>query len=174
MLRIQRILLIAAAAAALATPSAQAHTTISCASCLRPYQHWIEEAKVPTPNATLTVIETSEAVSSTEEGTSTIWLNLSALNVRQAFYHELGHNFDYLMPEWVRTRYLAILGRKGPWRQPEALHFSPHELFAESYALCAFRSWLPPGGEIQGQEPVGGRIVHNRTCHLIGVAAKYT
>ena len=148
--------------------TAQARTIIECDSCSYPYQQWVDEAKVPTPNVTLTVVgdvsPCEGAGGCTEEGADTIWF--AGSGGRQGFYHELGHNFDYSMPAWARARYLAILGRSGPWRR-QSYNQSPNEFFADSYALCAFKLWIPLGGEVQDQKPVGGRSVHNRTCRLI-------
>jgi hypothetical protein len=155
---------------AAAAGSAQADTTITCEPCSRPYQRWVDEARVPTPDMMLAVIEApcpylTEVGACTAAGTDTIWFSTSR---RQVFYHELGHNFDwYVLPEWARVRYLAILDLAGPWEQPEAGHQSPNELFAESYAFCAMQP-VTHGGGVAGQVPVGGWRVHNRVCRLIG------
>jgi hypothetical protein len=165
--------LVAGAVLWLAAEQAQAETTtIICNPCSEAYQRWVDDAEVPTPSTTLTVLEqpcpippiSYPAHTCTSPEAAIIWFGDGG---RQTFYHELGHNLDYQMPTWVRERYMGILGRTGEWVQPSVLHHSPNELFAESYALCAFKLWVPRGGAVQGQSPVGGRRVHNRVCRLI-------
>lgn len=150
--------------------SAQGSTTIIApVGSTVPYQRWVDEAKVPTPDVTLTVVEESceGAAACTSADTDVVNVGPMPFGRRHAFLHELGHRLDYLMPEWVRIRYMAIVGLGGAWRQPEALHYSPHEMFAESYALCARRPKIERGGGVDGEEPIGGWRTHNRVCRLI-------
>lgn len=146
---------------------AQASTTISPDSgTTYPYQRWVDEARVPTPDVTLTVVEApcpyEQATGCTRDDASTIWLN-PVLGHRHEFLHELGHQFDYhVMTDEARAQFLAIRHDTRAWRSPPD---SPHEQFAEAYALCAqpqranwhqaaFRYWQ-------------GRSAHRAVCGLI-------
>jgi hypothetical protein len=149
---------------------AQAQTTITCEPCSYPYQQWVDEAKVPTPDVTLTVVEHScitpsaPACSFPEEGVVDFG---SDFHPRQSFYHELGHVFDYyILPEWARVRFEQIDGQSAPWEEPALLHRSPNEQFAESYAFCALKGHTKTPW-INGQHVPGGVTVHNRVCRLI-------
>lgn len=151
-----------------------AHATIIvCEPCSYPYQRWANESKVPTPVTTLRVVEGAgpceDAIACTVPSEATIWFEGAAFGNRQTFYHELGHNFDYLvLPEWARARYIALLGREPqPWLEPTQLSRSPNELFAESYALCAFQLRITSGLAVRGQHPPGGRRVHNEVCRIV-------
>lgn len=109
-----------------------------------PYQRWADEAKVPTPSVTLTVIEEpcptylaggSEALACTMRGTNTIWMSPEAWSPKETFFHELGHNFDYYdLTEWERNRFRGLVHDYRPW---EANPEGPNEGFAAAYALCA-------------------------------------
>lgn len=118
---------------------AQAHTTIvEPVGSHFPYQQWVDEAKVPTPNVTLTVEEEgcpgAEAPACTEPGAYTIW-DAAEYKPRKVFYHELGHNFDYyVLPEWARVRFSRLTGNSRDWSADPS---GPNEMFAEAYARCA-------------------------------------
>lgn len=52
----------------------------------------------------------------------------------QNVWHELGHAFDYsVMTDANRDTWRSIMHERRPWRTSPN---SPHERFAESYALC--------------------------------------
>jgi hypothetical protein len=126
----RRALLLAIAVLALGASEAQAHTTI--VSPNPAYQRWVDEAKVPTPDATLTMIPDSGpcegATACTEDGSLTIWGSMD----REGFLHELGHNFDYyVMPAWARSRFEVLTKDSREWLS------GPDEHFASAYARCA-------------------------------------
>ncbi len=176
--------------AALWPASAQATTIIAPEGSPFPYQQWADEAKVATPDVALEVIATlpgdgcpgrdAEYAACTQPVEGKIWLVESELigkHPKRTFLHELGHNVDfYLLPEWMRSRYMEIMGLGGPWRvigEPEPPN-NPSELFADSWAECAVKpripvaagEWLGQGPIFQG-EPVGGIQGHNAACRML-------
>lgn len=76
------------------------------------------------------------------EGTSCTWsggpiyLHPSDANRPRVLWHELGHHFDYALPldSGVHERFERITRDTRAWRS--AVN-SPHEQFAELYAICA-------------------------------------
>lgn len=86
------------------------------------------------------------------------------------FRHELGHVFDYVhMDAAMRDTFLRIIGESGrAWRDPTEPN-SPHERFAEGYALCsAARS------KVEYEAPARRAYAytypwptHRRVCRLI-------
>src|SRR5689334_13869054 len=132
MLRLGVTVFASAALCAVLAGSASAATIIEPMGSQFPYQRWADESKMTTPNLTLEVIPTSAArgcpsrdfeyAGCTSPAEGKIWLVESELigkHPRQTFYHELGHNIDFdLLPEWMRTRYMAIMALEGPWRTP--------------------------------------------------------
>jgi hypothetical protein len=141
---LKRAGLLAIFALAVVAPSAGATTiTVVDGSPDYPYQRWADVARTPTPNATLTVVEApcseSDAGSCTAPGTYTIRMGPKPGRdfARLSFLHELGHNFDYYaMADEARATYMNIRGFGGEWRQPIGTA-SPHERFAEDYAVCS-------------------------------------
>lgn len=154
--------------------TAQAHTTIVSSNPI--YQQWVDEAKVPTPNVTLTVIEeactdlpggdTAEAC--TAPG-GTIW----ALGVdRKDFLHEVGHNADYYtLPQWARDRFRLLIHDPREWRADPN---GPNEKFASTYARCAIT-----GADFRGEPDLAIRgggsnyvsgPLYRRLCRLIVAA----
>jgi hypothetical protein len=112
----------------------------------RPFQGWSDHAKVPAPRGYITVTD-SRCPGRPEPTCSqpgAIWFSEAwAVNAtpRRWFLHELGHQFDYVaMTAASRAAFEKITGDSRPWRSPPN---SPHEQFAEAYALCALRSRLP-------------------------------
>lgn len=145
-----------------------------------PYQAWADRARVPTPDLTIAVVEDDErcegeSSACTELGAATIWLDpwLSGgtrRDVRSTFLHELGHQFDYVMPEWARARFLALRRDSRAWREgPNA----PNEQFAEAWALCAERGQRLGRVDEWGYGYEPSRRLHFRVCHLVRVAARY-
>ncbi len=160
---------------ALAPAAAQAHTTIiEPPESHFPYQQWVDEAKVPTPDVTLTVVEDSsgceeEASACTGPESATIWLDPLVLQeraaVRETLLHELGHRVDYVMPEWMRLRFLSLRRDKRAWRAPPN---SPNEQFAEAWRLCAerglrIREPIDEGGYNYFPSP----RLHGQVCRMV-------
>lgn len=65
-------------------------------------------------------------------------VGLTRRATRETLVHELGHVFDMLVlaPLGLRERFAEIDGR--PWETPAS-----EERFAQAYAVCALRRWLP-------------------------------
>lgn len=162
-------LLVSLAALVVFPAVAQARTTIiEPPGSHFPYQQWVDEAKVPTPEVTLTVIEDAsgcegEGSACTAEGAATIWAD-PLWSKRWDFLHEIGHNQDYVMPDWARTRFLSLTRDPRPWRSPPN---SPHERFAEAWAACAIWGYRiarrPELGYLWEPSP----RLHRRICRLI-------
>lgn len=128
-------------AALAALPASASAATVILAPGGRPYQRWVDHAKVPTPPTTIQIEETP--CPSDDRTSACTWVGgpihlvprrLGPV-VRHEFLHELGHSFDYLvMTEWARARFLKIIRDSPPWHAPAN---SPHEQFAEAWAFCA-------------------------------------
>lgn len=170
-----------------AVASASAHTTIiEPMGSHFPYQQWVDESKMPTPDVTITVIETeyghgcpsreSDYVACTIPSEALIWIAPAEVTKpREVFLHEVGHNVDARMPEWMRVRYMAIMDFEGVWSvQAEPAPITPSERFAASYSECAVKPyiplaatrWLGVGPIFQGM-PTGGIVAHNRACRML-------
>lgn len=158
--------------------SAAAKTTIIApAEAHRPYQRWIDEAKVPTPEMNLEAIETAApcelvgAEGCTDKETK-IEIVPSNWGMRFTFLHELGHVWDFqAMPEWQRQRFLALIRQPNlPWYLPRSSSFERvggGEWFADAYALCAFRSAYPPHSYYEVGPGIMGSPALNATCRMI-------
>lgn len=136
---------------------AQASTVITGGTSY-PYQRWVDQAKVPTPDVTLEVIEEpclvdgDYASGCTRLGTYTIWMTHS-LGPRRTFLHELGHNFDYYaLTDADRQAFANIAG---DWDV---------ELFAEVYRSCA-TGWHQRG-RLSERPPLSKRKMRS-ACYLI-------
>lgn len=139
-----------------------------------PYREWVLEAQVPTPIESVQVIDATCPIASASACTlteaPTIYFDYDAVSFQRrfTFWHELGHRFDYQMPEWARTHFLEIVGVSGPWQDPTR-RVPPNELFAEAYANCAARGDVIPGWQVKYVSP----SEHRRVCNLIwNVAAR--
>jgi hypothetical protein len=75
-------------------------------------------------------------------------ISVSADAGRRVWLHEVGHHVDYTIPasDPFRYRFRELIGDTREWRTSPN---SPHEKFAEAYAMCARRdpakvtlSWL--------------------------------
>lgn len=155
--------------------SAQAATTIIApVGSTVPYQRWVDEAKVPTPDVTLTVVESQggcegEGSACTHEGETTIWLDpapfgdevINTAYAREALLHEVGHQASYRMPGWALSRFETMRGDARPWRSPPN---SPHEQFAEAWRLCAENA---RGRAEAGYDYNASGSMQRRVCRLI-------
>lgn len=172
--------------------TAQAGTTIiEPVGSHLPYQRWIDESQVPTPDVTIEVFESGGVVGCPPAQyhfqvrgcalllENQIWIAVPEVpdsHPREAFMHEIGHFFDADdMPEWARERFDAIYGLGGPWMLLEAGQMTAGEWFAEAYAQCSVKSYVKSGeiwelgeGPIDGSEPLFGmRVAHNKACRMI-------
>lgn len=161
--------------------AAEARTTIiEPQQSQHPYQRWVDEAYVPTPTVTLSVIELEDpclsviAYSCTDE-LSKIELEINFEEDNWFFFHELGHVFDRLVvAERQRVRFGRIMKLPSlPWRGYAPIEGSSViqqglvEWFADVYALCAIRERFPKGTEYE--LPAGPRsaTVIRRACGMI-------
>ena len=109
-------------------------------SVAQPYQWMADRARVPTVDKTLVVqfdaaqMCQGHADCSSPDG----WIALTAPDpmMRHVLMHELGHQFDYVMPEWKRQRFLRTLHLGIPW-EANGNPASGREIFADYYADCA-------------------------------------
>jgi hypothetical protein len=153
---------------------ASAATVVDPPAGAFPYQQWVDEAKVPTPDVDIRVVETmcpSElagfALACTAKGTYTIWLSPEGGD-RQTFLHELGHNFDYYeLGRWGSRQFRKIIDDDRPWRSgPGEIGLSPHEIFAEEYGICARKLTIKRA--IIRLPPIRiGPAAHAAVCDLI-------
>jgi hypothetical protein len=150
------------------------------------FQRWADASSVPTPSATIIVRQKDCRVEGRRCGMAIppyaasdppllgeIWLPFNGQfthwQMVTTVWHELGHHFDYAMPNWVRTLFLRLMGQPTrPWRGSPN---SPHEQFAEAYRLCAeklaIRKTMTSGGYLWLPTP----RQHRRACKLINDAA---
>lgn len=134
------------------------HTIIHCeTTCSRPYQRWIDESLMPTPDKEINIVEGTQeqlghpcAGGEYEADACELWpgeiiLNPATVN-RGIFMHEVGHDFDddYLL-NWQHERFAQTIKIRLPWRYEEwDVHSGPSEYFAEIYSICAVRGLHTP------------------------------
>lgn len=112
-------------------------------SVAQPYQGFADQSRVPVANVTVLVRPANGLCGSSQACTSaappTIWLSdVSQPMEMLSLMHELGHQYDFVMPEWKRVVVRRIVGLELPWsidRPHTALSYS--EVFAVIYAECA-------------------------------------
>lgn len=156
-------------------PGAEARTTIvEPEHSPYPFQQWADEAKVPTPTATLSVrIAPCPVIHPPAEGCfedPLIWIRDSRADAA-TLYHELGHAFDrYVMTEEDRNVYKHVVRMTAlPWGNSlegaGVWKAGLGELFAQTYERCALQYrirrarlvaplWLTPP-------------LHDQLCRLI-------
>lgn len=170
--------------------SAQAQTTIVCEPCSHPYQRWVDEARVPTPELTVTVIETATPCGG-DNGRGDIALactdNQSVIQLavvpqmRETFLHELGHIWDTTtMQSWQREAFVHLI--RAPEKQwstavvaaEEAAYghelfpkMGADEWFADSYAVCARVALIPRHNIYATGDGVTGAPAMRRICRLL-------
>jgi len=87
---------------------------------------------------------------------------------RHELLHELGHRFDYRMPDWARNGFRKIMRERRAWRSAPN---SPHERFADAYSICARSPKRLPASYSSGFGYDPSNSQHRRVCRLIGQAA---
>ena len=111
----------------------------------QPYQSWADRSRVPTVPTQVQLWQHQPAVCG-----STAWICTTqapaVIYTRDArpiapveLMHELGHQYDFLMPEWKRVVVRRILQLPStPWKiaQPHT-SLSLSETFADIYSACA-------------------------------------
>lgn len=179
-----RILIFAVTALASLALAGSAHGSTTITGGAQPYQAWVDAAKVPTPDVTLTILTDPDGSACREEGvehgactdpaTGTIWMSALAASSRGFFLHEVGHNVDVdMLDDADRAAFMAIYGFVGAWRTGTSMA-SPHEAFAQVWAECAVKPYLTRRsmhtlgrGPVFGAQPFAGRVRHNRACRLL-------
>lgn len=134
------------------------------------YQAWADRALVPTAPETITLVRDGcpghVEPACTIEGEPTIWLGWDS---RRVLLHELGHRFDYtFMLEEDRAAFRALTGDRRSWRTSPN---SPHEQFAEAWAMCARNGWRGRRGQAGDYGWMPSLRVHRAACSLIERAA---
>lgn len=157
-----------------------------------PYQRWVDEGKVPTPDLAVSIREMSQRdpawpcpnttgftpAACVIPETAEIYLDTARLHsvVRGTVWHELGHLFDFesLSPS-DRDRFARLIGwPEDPWAS-STTGMPAGEYFAEAYSLCARlgRKIASPQMMV-GDERWIGKHRHFQICTLIERAARRT
>jgi hypothetical protein len=141
---VKRVATIALVCVLWGASSAQASTTIESPNPI--YQQWVDRARVVTPDLTIQVVEGpcfDPAAGETDGCTAPrrpIYITPDE-DTRETFYHELGHQFDYLT------------GMSAAWDWD-------NEYFATNYQVCATWKRVPWGQRLSGL----GRKKQARAC----------
>jgi hypothetical protein len=149
-----RVRLVVVLAVLLLAPAAGAHTMLlrdDGTTMGGPWQQWVDRARVPTPDVTVRVSFTNPAagpdVAYIWPGDTTIYVPKPDLITPELLLHEIGHIYDvmYLRDSERAAIMQRVLHRPGAWR--EGPPDSPHEQFAEAYAVEATtRAYRPVTG----------------------------
>lgn len=182
MIRIHPIL-IAVILALVAAAPAEATTIVAPPSSPYPYQAWADKAAVPTPPGTVEVIEDAVACGGQASACTgqhmgrdlpisidTYLSGETFREVRQVFYHELGHHFDYeVMQDWARARFEQLVGDYRPWVPAinEAQPNAPREKFAEAWMRCAYSTTIKRAPQSYGYLYRPTPKIHAKVCRLI-------
>lgn len=178
----RKIILLSLLVAAVLPSSASAVTLVTADGAVaQPYQGWANLSDVPTVED---VVRVSMSLGSCDTPTVHACIAMGANEMRLdgprcgmqgprawrfcrfAVMHELGHAFDFAMPEWKRARFTALIGVSDTWDQIDAFGGSLRENFADVYAWCAMREEILVGGRIM---PDLSRRNYRRACHLIRI-----
>lgn len=169
--------------------SAQASTVITPESVASyPYQRWIDEARVLTPDASLTVYEgpaspfqCAALACMNPDDDPEMYMSTGALEhravARALFLHEIGHLFDArLLDDSERAEFASLLAPSTRrWVAPYGrFDRRPMETFASTWASCALygprrydaftqNDWATYGG----MRIVGARDRYLRACRMI-------
>lgn len=156
-----------AAVFVLAAPAEAATTLVRPDGSERPqpWQEWVDRARVPTPDARVTLIFDAQRCRGRQACTdgATIWMG-RPFWPRYAILHELGHVFDGLhLTDSDRGTFTALMRDERPWED------QVEETFADAFFACAMNGrrhsvytpvYDPPGRQ-------GGRFQHRKVCRLI-------
>lgn len=163
-------------------PAASAHTIIRCEGvCELPYQRFVDESLVPTPNVEVTVREQNPpcvvgggfkpfGCTFYEPGAIEIVMLPHQWMMRGTFFHELGHVYDDSeVQPWQREAFSELAVANGrPWGNELPWGEGVDEWFAEAYSLCA--RW--PSVAFNGAPSIGDRVASRRAlvkmCWLMG------
>jgi hypothetical protein len=135
-----------------------------------PLQAWADAALIPTPSIDVTVYPTDcgdgvHLACASRAGIWIAWANPN-LPARRTLLHEIGHHVDYGMHWYYRDLFQRMTGTiSRPWRSAPN---SPHEQFAETYAVCALNARRAAYAALVGRK----RSMYRRSlCALLGAAA---
>lgn len=147
MRRLSVCVLVALAAIA---ATAQAHTRLVLpdGSTPQPEQRWLDESRIPTPDITITLHRETCPSLPTVQACATpghIWEKHEscagdfAVDCRSDLTHEVGHQVDYVMPDWIRWRFEALLHMPAtPWGTLGEGGDTPREDWADYYSYCVY------------------------------------
>jgi hypothetical protein len=141
----------------------------------QPFQRWADRAGVPTAAEQVHVHLAAcplatWAPACTWAGAHAIYFRPGAA-MRVDFVHELGHRFDYRMPDWARRAFLRLTRDPRPWRSPGG---SPHERFADAYSVCARSPRRVPRRFLSSFGYAPSRWQHRAVCRLISRVGQRT
>lgn len=147
------------------------------------YNHWARLARTSEPDAAIVIVERDPCEMPAASGCTyrlddgRIVMELHPYDdkrrMRLAFWHELGHAFDYAMlTDHDRGAFQRIVGQRGPWRTDDYAT-SPSEVFARTYAACASTGPTLPFDVWSSGELLysATRRQHAAACALIDHAA---
>ena len=149
-------------------------------SIAQPYQHWADLSHVPTVDEVLPIDPDMSTCDALWHGVRACIEPLrGAIHLRDArcglfsaqawrkcrftVMHEVGHQFEYRMPDWKRNRFAPLVFGAPPWASSEELS----EGFADVYAMCSMGTQFP----IDASWTYPGISARNfrRACHLIRI-----
>lgn len=130
-----------------ASSSASAVTLVNPdGSVAQPYQSWAESSHVPVVDGRLGFTASDVNCGPRPIGgcaSRAGWIAVvprpDADETRHVMFHELGHEFDFAMPDWKRQVFRRILRLPSTpwWTDHPHIEFSLSEEFADFYADCA-------------------------------------
>lgn len=158
----------------LAAPAGATVLVVDGVERARPWQDWVDRAKVPGPRGTITVHLAGcpgheQARGCTLSDRPAVFVRPDLLDAPATLLHELGHVFDRQhMTDALRARFAATIGSHLPWAGQTGLR----EAFAEAYGLCARRSEISyPDGTLPRDWDytlyLPTERQHRRACDLI-------
>lgn len=135
-----------------------------------PYQRYVDQARVPTPEMRVPLVLSAERCRGREACTNgtTIWLG-DPFWQRYAVLHELGHVYDrHVLEDRHRHRFHALMRDWRPWDD------AVEEVFADAYWSCSMNGRRPavrtPLYAAPGRR--GGVYQHRKVCRLIHQASR--
>lgn len=147
-------------------------------------QLWANEAKMPTPPGNVEIRGIEDDATCSDEwacalpGVIYIDAAVPLHDLRPAFLHEMGHEFDFeLLTESERSEFTELAGVPGrPWDFEipgvDIHKTSPREYFAEAFGLCSeYGLHIDPDERFEALPLYIGRFVsqhrYERICTLI-------
>jgi len=159
-----------------ATPVPAVSLITPSGSAAQPYQHWADLSHLPAIDRTITVIE--QPCPSDPEHAAIACIDLASMRLysggrrcglsgygawrscRFVTMHEIGHVYEFAMPDWKRARFASIVEAQMTWG------YVLEEAFADTYGLCALNSRDAPEDVLV---PDLTARMFRRACHLIRI-----